>query len=476
LHNIFTIQKSCKILIAINTICILLGTLQVRASISKAASENIFVKEVIISGLKLTKELVILRELSIKQNDILSFAALEKNFDLDKGRLTHLMLFKKVDGTITYLSPDTVIVKYSVAESFRYVIAPILQLSDRNFNTWVQMYNANIGRLNYGAYVQVKNINGLNQQLYIEFQNGFNRFYGLNYEVPRLKKYRNWGLGAKVNYMNVKNYPVDILDNKQRFHRNDSLRIFNEVKGEITASYKTNIYVTHKFITGVAKISISKDLLNENNNLFGQNQQQVKYLMAKYKFASIKTNSPVYPTIGTKIELEARYAGDPFSKSINKNMQSAVDGVFGYYKNLGKKVYLASHIRGQIGANNGAFYNTRALGYLANTVRTYEYYIIHGSHFAITRGDLKYKLLERVLYAPGKRIKQSLPFAIYPKVFVDFGYVYSTQLLNNALANTKLRSAGVGLDFHVNNNHALRLEYGVNHLKQKGLFLNFLSL
>ncbi len=442
----------------------------------KSDSSLVYLKAININGLRLTKVLVVQRELSLQVGQLLSKARLENNFKLDKGRLSHLQLFKKIDGDIAYNAPDTVTVDFNLTESSRYVIAPILQLSDRNFNTWYKMYNANIGRLNYGAYVTIKNIGGLNQRLMVEFQNGFNRFYGLDYEQPRLKRYKNWGIGAKVNYMNVKNYPANIKYNKQVFHRNDSLRIFNEMQYQVNATYRSNIYTSHKFTAGFTDIAISKDLLQQNENLFGDNQQGVNFLVAKYRLTQVYTNSPVYPTSGTKLELEARYNGMPFSNNINANMQSALEAFYGIYKPIYKKWYSAIHLRGRVEANNGAFFNTRALGYFSNTVRTYEYNIIHGSHFGIARGDVKYKLFDNVIYSPIKSLKQNLPFAVYPKIFMDAGYVYAKNVANNYLANTLLYSAGAGVDFHVNNNQMLRVEYGINHLKQKGLFLNFITL
>ena len=266
------------------------------------------------------------------------------------------------------------------------------------------MYNADISRLNYGSYLQIKNINGLNKTLYIEFQNGFNRLYAVDYTIPRLKKYKHLGLGTRFSFMDVKNYPVAIEDNKQKFYRNDSARIFKEFQATVCAYYKPTIFETHKFVLGYTAINLSSDLLQQNLNLLGNGQKKLQYFVAKYKLMHTNTNSPVYPTSGSKMDVEVRYAGVPFSKNINANMQSAIEVLLAYYKPISNKVFGSLLFRGQVSANNDAFINTRALGYNSNTVRTYEYNIIPGSHFGITRGDVKFKLFNGIIHSPIKKI------------------------------------------------------------------------
>ncbi len=444
----------------------------INAKIKEA--DSVYIKEVQILGLKKTRTLVIQRELSLKPNTIISRRKLLQNFELDKGRLNYLMLFKKTDCNLDFVATDTVIVKFILTESFRYVGAPILQLSDRNFNTWFKTYNAAINRLNYGAYVNIKNINGLNQLMAIEFQNGFNRLYALGFQVPRLRKVKNWGIGSRIQYMDVKTYPIDIENNAQRFYKNDSSRIFRELQAVADAYYKPDVSQTHKFSIGLADIRILEEVAIQNPNLLGAGTRQIQYAILKYKYTRARNNSPVYPTAGTRLEVEARYNGLPMGPSNNKIMQAAVEMHYGYYKPMTHNIFGAITLRGALAHNNGAFYNTKALGYLHNTVRAYEYYIIHGSHFGIARLDLKYKIIDKTIVS--KKFKSSLPFAIYPKIFSDYGYAYATDVSNNALSNTLLRSVGVGVDFHVNNNQMLRVEYGINHLKQKGLFLNLIAL
>jgi outer membrane protein assembly factor BamA len=457
-------------------LCLILICKSNLKAFSNIDTNKVFVKEVIISGLHLTRKLVILRELTVVPNQLVSKQVLESNFEHDKGQLSHLMLFKNISGTINYTCADTAIVTYFLKESVRYGFAPVLQLSDRNFNTWYKLYNADVNRLNIGGTIRIKNISGLNKIVTLEFQTGFNDLYGIAYDIPRFKKHKNWGIGAKYFYRNMKTYPINILNNKQVFYRSDTSKVYNENNFLAYASYKRNIYETHKFSVGITSMQISNELWNQNQNLFGENQKEIDFLVAKYKYAFVYTNNPVYATRGSKVEAELKYNGQPLAKNSNVNMQTALELLYANFQSLGKNFYTAIHVRLHISKNNNAFLNTKALGYSSNTVRAYEYYIIHGNYFRIGRMDFKYKLLDRILCFPSKKIKGTLPFAIYPKIFLDGGYVATNDLLNNSLANTLLKSAGVGLDFHINNNQLMRIEYGINHLKQKGLFLNFISL
>jgi hypothetical protein len=66
-----------------------------------------------------------------------------------------------------------------------------------------------------------------------------------------------------------------------------------------------------------------------------------------------------------------------------------------------------------------------------------------------------------------------IPFRLYVKAYGDAGYVYNRDTYFNPLSNKLLYTAGAGLDILTFYDFVFRLEYSVNQLGQKGLFLHF---
>ena len=78
-----------------------------------------------------------------------------------------------------------------------------------------------------------------------------------------------------------------------------------------------------------------------------------------------------------------------------------------------------------------------------------------------------------VPYIKMSQVKKS-HFSIYLSVFADVGYVIDKQNNNeNALANSLLFGKGISLDYITYYDKLLRIEFGINRLGEKGIFLHF---
>ena len=97
--------------------------------------------------------------------------------------------------------------------------------------------------------------------------------------------------------------------------------------------------------------------------------------------------------------------------------------------------------------------------------------------FALAKTNLKYKLLDRTFnLSKFLKIKQfnTLPVAAYLNSFIDVGYSKNNfpQVNNTKLANKGLVGGGIGLDVVSWYNVVGRLNYSINGLAEKRLFLN----
>ena len=138
--------------------------------------------------------------------------------------------------------------------------------------------------------------------------------------------------------------------------------------------------------------------------------------------------------------------------------------------------YASGIFRGRLSLPEEQPYALRAaLGSKYDYVRGYEYYVIDGSHFGVLRLNLKYELLNLTLRNIPLRYLPALPLRIYPKIFVDAGYVRNQYPGNSFLNNRMLSAYGAGLDVFTAYDIKIRLEYTWNHLGQNDLFLHFNS-
>src|SRR5688572_9502480 len=99
------------------------------------------VNRIIIVGNKLTRNSIILRELSFKKGDVISERILPKVIEKDQRKLFNLRLFNT--ATITPLDLKNGMIDLLIEVDERWYTFPvaIFTLSDRNFNEWWENYD-----------------------------------------------------------------------------------------------------------------------------------------------------------------------------------------------------------------------------------------------------------------------------------------------------------------------------------------------
>ena len=105
-----------------------------------------------------------------------------------------------------------------------------------------------------------------------------------------------------------------------------------------------------------------------------------------------------------------------------------------------------------------------ALGY-EDYVRGYEYYVVDGQSYWLSKTAIKYALIEKtyfeIPYVKMKQFKKS-HYSLYFGIFSDLGYVLNEQP-ENTLNNSLLWGKGIALDYVTYYDKLLRIEYSINH-------------
>ncbi len=123
--------------------------------------------------------------------------------------------------------------------------------------------------------------------------------------------------------------------------------------------------------------------------------------------------------------------------------------------------------------------DNRAIGFREDVMRGYEYYLIDGLDMLLWKMSLRRSLIRRNVYL-GKVMPlesmRNMPFRAFLSINQDIGFVNDpfADSYNN-FSGRWLWGGGIGVDMVFFLNNVLRLEYSMNHLMEKGLFLRFSS-
>lgn len=152
---------------------------------------------------------------------------------------------------------------------------------------------------------------------------------------------------------------------------------------------------------------------------------------------------------------------------------------FGQYFNLNKKWSTEMIFKTRIALirEEQPYNNYWSLGYLDDVLSGYEFYVIDGLDYFYTKTALRFQLFSNRVdwgkYMPISTFRE-MPVRVYLVLNNDFGYVNSTQFNEfNPLVNQFLWGGGLGLNFVLFYDKVIRIEYSLNHLWEKGLYLHY---
>ncbi len=430
---------------------------------------HVKIRSLRFSGNKITKEPIILRELTIQEGDSLPVEFVESVLDFNKRRILNLQLFSKVDYCINYWDDNYIDIEYYLTEILYWLPSPIFQLADRNFNVWWVEENRRLDRTNIGLDIVRINFRGRNEKIGTTIQLGYNKYFDLEYVIPYIDKKLRHGLDLSVSYATGREINFLTDSNKLRFYSSEKYP-YKILKAKIGTTYRKGYASIHELHLSYNRYEISDELHTLNPDFLANQQRKMKYLELYYKYLYNNTDTRVYPTSGLELKLSAVKRGLLFDRDVN---QFFVYTEGAYYKKLFRNISSSLVFRGRFSFNHRQPYILdRAMGFRNEYVRGYEYFVIDGSHYAVLRGNLRYKIFDQVISQRLLPIMRFIPFRVYAKIFDDIGYVYKVETGNSFLNNRLLNGYGVGLDIIISYYAKFRLEYSLNHLGQKGLFLH----
>lgn len=447
-------------------------------------TDSLFVKvdTVFITGNRITKPFIILRELSFERDDTIAFTNWQSHLDRSKKNLINTSLFNFVDITWKYLNETdsgivrSIAVTIAVRERWYTWPSPVFDVMEQNLNTWWRNGH-NLDRATYGFMITRYNFRGRKETVALIARFGYSQQIGGQYSIPFIDKKRT--LGVTLTALYTRNHEVFLAtrNNLLVFYKDRDHHIRSDFSASMKFQYRPGIYYRQTLDLKFTDLKVNDDVIGLAPDYFTDTATRMRYFSVSYQLVRDYRDARYYPLSGTYTDVEVTRHGLGLLEDENLNL-TFIAGGFRKYQPVTSRIYAAGMVRFRyLPGQTPPYYHQRALGF-STYVRGYEYYVIDGQSYVLFKSSLKYQLMKprtyNVKFLPVEKFNM-FHVAIYGGIFCDGGYVQnrSTQPVHaNTLADQWLYSFGAGLDFVTYYDLVFRFECAVNHLGESGYFLH----
>jgi hypothetical protein len=333
--------------------------------------------------------------------------------------------------------------------------------------------NHDLNRINVGLTLKDNNFRGNLESLSATVQVGYTQQIALEYIRPYLDGTQRHGLGFAVSVSQSGELAYMTDSNKLLFARMPGTHIIRQYDGSVSWYYRPGYALRHAVTLGYHHADVSDTILQLNSDYFGNNLARLRFADITYRLDYNGVDNWNYPLRGFKSVnyFIVRKGLEGFDWQAQWRTET------GYFRQIRNKLYGQAIVRARLSlpADMPYYFLQGALGTRTDYVRGYEYYVVDGTHYGLIRFDLKYELLNHTFRKLGFQYLPELPLRIYPKIFADAGIGHNPNPGNSFLHDRMLYMAGIGVDIVSAYDFKLRLEAGVNHLGQYGLYLHLNS-
>jgi outer membrane protein assembly factor BamA len=437
------------------------------ASYDRNYSTPFVVGEIYIEGNKKTKPYIIERELPFKPGDSIYLPELVKAFEVSRQQLINTSLFVEVVIALKAFRGYQVDILIQVKERWYIFPIPYLKPVDRNLNEWAKQ-GYGVDRINYGFKFTHNNFTGRNDKLKLWLITGYTRQIQFEYDQPYVNKSLTQGyrIGFTYSYNHEINYAT--IDNQQRFV--DSLGQGNKQwYAHIDYTYRPGLRTVHTVSLSYTNQDLDPRINELNPKYLGQYRTKISFPELSYSLNYVNVDYRPFPLTG--VLFNASIAKRGISKEMNM-WQLMVKTTKGWQ--LGKKSYFLWQGAGVLRLPfDQPFINQKLFGYGDVYLRGLEDYVIDGVGAFLSKQTLRQQLFKFNIPTYLKSSTHDhIPIRIYAHIFGDAGYSYNKSFPNNSLVNRILYTGGAGFDLVTFYDFNFRVDYSVNQLGQKGLFLH----
>ena len=440
------------------------------------SQDTITISNITITGNKITQAEIILRELAFSKNSSFSATDLEQKIKESEQNLINLKLFNFVEINHA-INGNQVEITIDVTEKWYFWPYPVFEISERNFNSWWNEFKASdysdFSRLNYGLYLNWNNFRGRNELLQLKIRRGFKEHYLFSYQVPYFNKEKTIGINTNLQLFRRKKSFYKTENDTLLYYTNNDEFTTKDYEFNTDLLYRKGVHKTHHLRFHYFLSEVDTAITNKNSNYLSNRSNSGSYAKLSYQFTNEKRDYIEYPLHGYYLHFE----GTKYFKGTSPVDHFEIIGKAEKHLELKDRFFLGSSFKGKWSSDAyQPYFAQRGFGF-DDYVRGYEYYVVDGQDFWLSKTVLKYALIEKtnfdIPYVKMKQFNKS-HYSLYLGLFSDMGYVIDKQTgQDNTLSNSLLWGNGISLDYVTYYDKLLRIEFSVNHLGEKGVFLHF---
>ncbi|MCF8299076.1 MAG: hypothetical protein K9J13_16125 [Saprospiraceae bacterium] len=441
--------------------------------------KTVVIKDIILTGNKVTKNHIIFREIMFGVDDSLKTDRFDSLLFRSRENLLNTSLFNFVSVNLDFIikgeySETTVTIDF--IERWYIWPFPIFELAERNFNSWWK--TKDFSRANYGFFLTMDNFRGRMEKLKILVSMGYDEKYEFSYQIPYINKKQT--LGFQISTGLTRNHETSVItinDTLQYFKSENSYPKTKKYLG-LQLINRPDIHNSQIFEIKYNQYEFSDSLLKLNPFYTINGFSKVRYFSFYYQYKSDFRDYKPYPLNGYYFDFVLNKSGfNLFKEKLNVFY---VQSTFREYWKLCNRFYFAYMFSAKFSSDSfQPYFAQEGLGYGRNFPRSYEYYVIDGQDYGLLKTNFKFELIpEKVKkfgFIPSKNFN-TLHFAVYLNIFADLAYI--TDKIydeNNTLSNELLFGTGIGLDLVTYYDIVWRLEYSINKMHESGFFVHFMA-
>ena len=433
------------------------------------------ITQIDIEGNAKTKAYIILRELPYHVGTVVIKDSLPLLNTLAKEQLINTSLFNDVTITSVQIDSAAVKIKINVSERWYFFPLPYFRWVDRNFSEWWNEQHHSLDRVNYGINLRQSNATGNNDRLTLGLITGYTHQAVARYQFPFIDKKLKFGMGLGWQYFTQKELNTSTYFDKQVFTKTNA-DMQNGYRANVNFFYRPNLFERLTVQVGYGNSTISDSAILVQPNYFPNHSKSLSYGDIGINFSKTKFDYNAYPTQGNSTDIGIFQR---FSQGANLSSIS-LRSVYAHRINRNNFYLIESSSLAKLMPNQN-YLDSRLMGYGTMQMNGYEYYVIDGNAGSIAKAEWhhllgSYTLPKKSGFEITDKLAKHLPdikYHFWLKAFTNFGYAYSEHPVNySKLSNTLLRSAGVGIDIISVYDLVIKIDYSVNQLGDKGVYLH----
>jgi len=427
------------------------------------------IDNIIISGNKKTKEMIIIHELTFKIGDTIN----EKEIENSRNNLLNTSLFNFV--TINYNKIDSNFTVNIIVEE-RWYVWPSLTLNyaDRNFSAWLK--NGDLSKSNYGFSIDRYNFRGCNEKIKFSVILGYEKQVSISYKNIALNNSKTQFIGANIEYSGQDEIIYKTEDNKPKMYKQEYEMIFTQKKITLNYSNRPTLYQLHNFHLNYIRVKVSDTITKLNPNYLIFNRNSMNFFTLDYSYSLDRRDLVSYPLTGFLIRVNV---SQTLSSEFIKNFfsySSIMPNIYKFMK-IRNKIYFSTGLNSKVSFNTNYCYTfSESFGYYYN-LQGFEYNIVDGQNFVLLKNLLKFVILPtkttQINFIPIPKFNK-IHYSIYFNLYSNWGYVSNKfATVDNTYANQFLYSGGAGIDIVTYYDRVFRFEYSINKFGKSGFFIHF---